>query len=129
MRFFFKLYFFFLIQEDPSISSKMMSDWLPLIERVEFKILLLTFKCLNGTAPPYLKELLKPHSTQRTLRSNQGCLTLSLPKIRTVRYGKRAFGNVAPYLWNSLPSHIKTETSLIRFKKMLKTHLFEKAYP
>ncbi len=31
--------------------------WLPIKERCEFKILLLTYKCFNGLAPAYLEEL------------------------------------------------------------------------
>ena len=32
--------------------------WLPVQERIVFKILLMTFKCLNGLAPSYLSELI-----------------------------------------------------------------------
>ena len=32
--------------------------WLPIEQRIIFKINLITFKCLNNLAPPYLKELL-----------------------------------------------------------------------
>ena len=33
--------------------------WLPVRKRIEFKILLLAYKRLHGTAPSYLRELLK----------------------------------------------------------------------
>ena len=33
--------------------------WLKVQERIEFKIVLLTFKCLNGLAPSYLSDLLQ----------------------------------------------------------------------
>ena len=102
--------------------------WLPVSKRIEFKLILITFKCLNDTAPSYLKELLKPKPITRSLRSNHGGLTLDIPKFRTVRYGQRAFSNVAPRMWNKLPTHIRAEKSLIRFKTLLKTHLFREAY-
>ncbi|RCU38734.1 hypothetical protein DVA76_17340, partial [Acinetobacter baumannii] len=35
--------------------------WLPVKSRIEFKILLLTCKALNGKAPSYLKELIVPY--------------------------------------------------------------------
>ena len=35
--------------------------WLPVAERIHFKILLLTFKSLNDMAPFYLRELLSPY--------------------------------------------------------------------
>ena len=43
--------------------------WLPVRKRVEFKILLLAYKCLHGTAPSYLRELLEEYVPPRTLRS------------------------------------------------------------
>ena len=53
--------------------------WLLVPERVEFKILLLTFKALNGLAPTYLTELLKLHCSGRSLRSNNQML-LDIPR-------------------------------------------------
>ena len=46
--------------------------WLPINQRIDFKIALLTFKCIHGNAPEYLKELLRIQSNVRTnLRSNK----------------------------------------------------------
>ena len=44
--------------------------WLPMAERIDFKILLLTFKSLHNMAPIYLRELLSPYIPLRTLRSS-----------------------------------------------------------
>jgi len=35
--------------------------WLPVKFRIEFKILLLTYKALHGQAPSYLEELIAPY--------------------------------------------------------------------
>ena len=43
--------------------------WLPIEARVEFKILLLTFKALNGTAPLYLSNLVQIKENACVLRS------------------------------------------------------------
>ena len=40
-----------------------MLHWLPIKFRIQFKNLLLVYKCLNGQAPSYLSELLEPWST------------------------------------------------------------------
>eukprot|EP00918_Siedleckia_nematoides_P064388 GHVU01140014.1.p1 GENE.GHVU01140014.1~~GHVU01140014.1.p1 ORF type:complete len:117 (-),score=6.33 GHVU01140014.1:616-966(-) len=32
--------------------------WLPLEQRINYKVLVLTYKCLNGLAPSYLSQLL-----------------------------------------------------------------------
>ncbi len=43
--------------------------WLPTKHRIDFKILLITYKALNGLAPQYLSELLSHYSPSRPLRS------------------------------------------------------------
>ena len=37
--------------------------------RIQFKVLLLVYKALNGPAPKYIKELLVPYKSRRHLRS------------------------------------------------------------
>ncbi len=43
--------------------------WLPVSFRIVYKVSLLTHQCIHGDAPSYLKELLIPQSSKRTLRS------------------------------------------------------------
>ncbi len=43
--------------------------WLPIKHRIDFKILLITYKALNGLAPQYLSVLLSHYSPPRPLRS------------------------------------------------------------
>ena len=43
--------------------------WLPIEYRIQFKILLLTYKTLNGLAPSYLSDLLQRYAPVRNLRS------------------------------------------------------------
>ena len=43
--------------------------WLPINKRCQFKILLLTFKSLNGCAPEYLCDMLNVYMPNRSLRS------------------------------------------------------------
>lgn len=43
--------------------------WLPMEKRIEFKVLLMTYKIINGFAPSYLSDLLKIYQPIRTLRS------------------------------------------------------------
>ena len=73
--------------------------WLPIRKRIEFKILLLTFKCMQGCAPLYLRELLVKQANTRTLRSNTKNL-LQIPLTNLKRFGDRAFCAYAPRLWN-----------------------------
>ena len=57
--------------------------WLPVKSRIEFKILLLTYKALNGQAPSYLKEFIVPYYPTRTLRSQHAAYwwLLRSPKV------------------------------------------------
>ena len=101
--------------------------WLPVEHRVDFKLLLLTFKSLNGLAPPYLSDLLTPYCPSRALRSaNAGYLII--PRINKKTSGGRAFSYRAPLLWNSLPPDVRSAGTLSLFKSRLKTHLFSKAF-
>ena len=101
--------------------------WLPVQQRIEYKMLLLTYKCVNGEAPSYLSNLLTPYVPARSLRSGDHHL-LETPKWRLDRFGKRSFCNAAPALWNRLPTDIKLSPSADIFKRRLKTHLFKLAY-
>ena len=97
--------------------------WLPVSDRISFKILLLTYKAINGLAPSYVTRLLSPYVPGRKLRSSsQGLLTT--PKSNTATYGDRAFSIAAPRLWNSLPYHIRNAQSVSHFKSLLKTYFF-----
>ena len=75
--------------------------WLPVKQRIQYKILLLTWKIVHKMAPVYMEELLNLYIPQRSLRSScQGLF--NVPKTR-VQYGDSAFLVAAPVLWNALP--------------------------
>ena len=101
--------------------------WLPIRKWIEFKILLLTFKCMQGCAPLYLRELLVKQANARTLRSNIKNL-LQIPLTNLKRFDDRAFCAYAPSLWNELPNNIKAADSVQNFKKQLKILLFRKCF-
>ena len=101
--------------------------WLPIPYRIEFKILLLTYKCIHGIAPQYLSSLLDFLPSTRSRRSHYQALLL-VPRSRTKGFGDRSFSVAAPRLWNSLPVSIRLSESVAGFKKSLKTHLFKLAF-
>lgn len=101
--------------------------WLPVEKRIEFKVLLLTYKSLHGYAPQYLRDLLTPYEPGRSLRSENTYL-LDTPNTRLKTFGDRAFSKYAPELWNALPLIFRTLPSVDSFKKHLKTHLFHSVY-
>ena len=97
--------------------------WLPVSQRINYKILLLTYKALNGQAPSYITELLEPYAPTRNLRSSSKNV-LKVPPVKLVCYGHRCFSFAAPSLWNSLPDIIRQSSSLPSFKTHTKTYLF-----
>ena len=101
--------------------------WLPVMFRIRYKLLLLTYKALHALAPSYLSDLLKDYTPERNLRSaDQGLLTVPPSKKRTL--GDRAFSVAAPTLWNSLPLAIRQLQTLDSFKAALKRHFFTLAF-
>ena len=104
-----------------------MLHWLPIRQRIAFKVILLTYRSLNGTAPKYISELLTVRTHSLLLRSSSQ-LTLVVPPTRLKGYGDSSFTACAPRLWNSLPSHIRDLKTIEQFKKQLKTHLFNQTF-
>ena len=101
--------------------------WLPVSYRIDFKILLITFKALHGLAPVYIADLLEPHKPVRSLRSSDKAL-LDPPNTSCVTRGDRAFAARAPLLWNALPLNLRLAESVSSFKSLLKTHLYVKCF-
>ena len=101
--------------------------WLPVKFCIDFKILLMTFKCLNNEAPQYLCDLLTQYSPQRSLRSADKHYLVQ-PRSRTQTFGDHTFSVTAPKLWNALPIEIQTSHSVGTFKTKLKTHFFKLAF-
>ena len=89
--------------------------WLKIEERIIFKLLVLTFKCINNMAPASLKELIHTKNASASL--------LVYSKLQS-RYGRRSFTYIAPKLWNNLPEKIRHADKLDSFKSQLKHLLF-----
>jgi hypothetical protein len=97
--------------------------WLPIKQRINFKIASITYKTLHYKQPSYLFDLLHHNKPSRTLRSaalNQ----LVVPFIKT-EIGRRSFSYSAPTIWNLLPSSVRDAPSLPTFNSLLKTFLFK----
>ncbi|XP_053138881.1 uncharacterized protein LOC128339283, partial [Hemicordylus capensis] len=97
--------------------------WLPIGFRAKYKVLVITYKALNGLGPRYLRERLLRYEPHRPLRSLEE-VRLQLPPTRLMATQRRAFSAAAPRLWNALPAEIRSSPSLSIFRKHLKTHLF-----
>ncbi len=100
--------------------------WLLVKYRIDFKILLVVFKSLNGAAPPYVSDMLTQYIPDRHLRSSCKSL-LNIPRIHS-KSAQGAFSYYGPTLWNSLPMELRSSPTISSFKCNLKTHLFSQAF-
>jgi len=99
--------------------------WLIVPERVTFRLSVLAYRCLHGTAPAYLAESLLRTSnvdTRRRLRSADSAM-LVVPSTRRSTLGDPAFPVASARAWNSLPSSVRNAPSLTTFRRELKTVL------
>ena len=118
-----------LRRKHDNITPCLMSlHWLPVQFRIDYKMLLFTYKAIHNLAPPYLCDLVRPYVPLRPgLRSaDQGLLHPTPWRLKT--FGRRSFQVAAPTLWAGLPPELRQSPSLDIFKKDLKTFLFKKAF-
>ena len=116
--------------------------WLPVRQRIQYKILTLVYRCLNQQAPAYLSTCITPYVPGRSLRSSDHGL-LTEHRYRLERYGRiileyegalyqvegrRCFTVAGPALCNELPTPVKECQCYPSFKATLKTHLFRQAF-
>ena len=104
--------------------------WLRVAERIQFRLCTLVYRCLHGTGPAYLADLLHLAAdvdTHRRLRSADG-LTLVVPATRRSTLGDRAFPVAGARAWNALPSSTRNAQSFNVFCRELKTVLFKKSF-
>ena len=103
--------------------------WLPIRERLDYKVALFVYKALHGEAPSYIEDLITIYVPPRSLRSSNKYL-LKPPESRPhlVYYGYRAFEHYAPSIWNSLGSEVRASNTTSDFKSKLKTFLFKRCY-
>jgi hypothetical protein len=104
--------------------------WLPIRQRIDYKIAMLTYKSLHQLAPRYLTEICRPVGDHTYLANHRSAVRgdLLCHSWKTVSFGQRGFDYSAPIVWNSIPVRIRGCDSLMTFKKELKTYLFKQAY-
>ena len=99
--------------------------WLPVRQRIKYRLAVHVFKALHGMSPDYIADecTLIKHPGDRKLRSYD-VLTCAVRRSHT-RLGDRAFACAGPKLWNSLPIHLRdSDLQLNTFRRSLKTFLF-----
>ena len=103
--------------------------WLPIVQRIEYKLCLLVHKSTIGHTPDYINNLLIAVADvpSRSALRDAASGNLVVPRTR-LKLGERAFSVAAPVTWNRLPRDMKMLRSTPLFKRALKTFLFRIAY-
>ena len=100
--------------------------WLPVRQRIQYKLGTLVFKCLRRMAPSYLADMCTPVSstTGRQHLRSAARHDLTIPRSRLARYGSRSLATSGPSTWNSLPLTVRDMSlTFTGFCSRLKTKL------
>jgi len=102
--------------------------WLPVRQRIAFKVAGFVHQSLAGVSPAYLVDdirLLSDVSRRPSLRSNSNEMRkLVVPRTHN-NLGDRSFSVAGPRLWNDLPPGLRRPgLSFASFRQSMKTHLF-----
>ena len=77
-----------------------------------------TFKCLNGIAPEYIRDLVKFKDNKYNFRYEN---MLQVATVRTSRYDKNSFRFESARVWNSLPNDIRCVKNFKEFNGLIHT--------
>ena len=105
--------------------------WLRVPQRIDFRLAVLVYRCLHGTAPRYLARelrLVADAQSEGCTRRSASTTELKVPWALHKTIGDRAFPIYAARVWNSLPSTVTSHSSLPSFRSALKTELFQRCY-
>ena len=104
--------------------------WLRVPERIQFRLCVQIYRCLHGMAPAYLAQDLERISdvdARRRLRSGSSS-ALVVPTTRRSTIGDRSYQVAGPRAWNSLPTSVRDQLTLLTFRSHLKTFLFSLSF-
>jgi len=105
--------------------------WLKITERIQFRLCVLAYHCLHGSAPSYLAETLHLTSDiEACCRLRSGSTsTLSVLATRRSSLDDRPFPVAAARAWNTLPVSLRTAASLLTFCRSCLTFYFQTTEP
>jgi len=100
--------------------------WLPISQRIIFKIALMMFDCSRGRCLKYTPV----HTIAASSRLRSAVHgDLIVPRVWSTWFGSHSkFHMRGPTLWNKLPQDLQSTDTREQFKSCLKRWLFESAY-
>ena len=103
-------------------------DWLPISDRVTYKLSCMCYNSVTTSTPQYLADLLQIYTPSRTLRSTADTRKLKIPLFKRKYSGQGSFSYQGPVTWNNLPFSIRHTQTYSSIKSQLKTHLFSQTF-
>ena len=104
------------------------AHFLPIRRRIEYKIALTVFKCLNNIAPCYVSNLITPQmQSVKALRCDNDFFKLTVPPVSQLRQTETSFSYCGPTVWNELPYRLRNNNNnnlnfYIMVAQLLKMH-------
>ena len=102
--------------------------WLPISERIKYKVACMCFSALNGSGPAYTSL----NCCMSTLHLVHYALLLTrmleIQQYKRKSHGFCTFSCFGPHIWNSLPQDLRHCSTLSSFKAKLKTFLFSQYF-
>jgi hypothetical protein len=96
--------------------------WLPVRQRIKFKVACFAYQSLSNQAPEYLSADCRLVTGSLRSADTRTCI---VPRTQN-SFGDRSFSTSGPYLWNTLPKDIRqADISYFHFRRLLKTFLFQ----
>ena len=81
--------------------------WLPIAQRIDYKIFSLCYDVVSDTALLYLSDLLCLHVPSCSLRSSADTHIFQIPIRKKKFQGQHAFSHLSPVTWNKLPYSVR----------------------
>ena len=72
--------------------------WLPISERIKYKVACTCFSAINGSGPAYLSELLHVYTPSHTLRSSSDTRMLEIQQYKRKTHGFRTSSFFGPHI-------------------------------
>ena len=97
-------------------------QWLPIAQRIDYKISSLYYNDVSDTSLLYLSDLLRLYVPSSSLHSSDDTRIFRIPKRKKKFKGQHAFSHLGLVTWNKLPYSVRHAQTQFQFKTKLKPH-------
>src|ERR1700733_14083290 len=106
--------------------------WLPIFQRIRFRLACIAKSCINSLGPSYLCELFIPVTATLARRFLRSAFRgdFLVPFASTAMTKSRSFSVAGPTLWNDLTSYLRSTSCFFSgsFHNHLKTFVFDQTW-